>query len=197
MSTIGSAERKIGDIMVPVGNYLKVNADTGFREIVSVLRKSIDSAEEKSMSGGDTLLVYDNNLLAGFISLEEVLGAIEPQFLKGGTYRGWTISKEWAIPVFWEGLFTDRCIEATDKKAREIMQPVEFSVEQEDPLIKAVYGMTKHSAKNLPVLSDSLAVGVVRSRELFMEISALVSTSGAAVYSIEKSQSAAGRAAVK
>ncbi len=126
-----------------------------------------------------------------------MLNAIEPQFLKGGTYRGWTVAKEWAIPVFWEGLFTDRCIEAADKKARDMMKPVEFEVGTEDPLIKAVYGMTKHQTANLPVVSDGLAVGVVRSKDLFMEVSALVSTAGAPVYTLEKAQAPAEKTASK
>lgn len=190
-----SREKKLGDIMIPLQEYLAVSADTGFGEIVTTLRKSLEPADGKPLKGSDTILVFDNNMVAGFISLVEVLGAIEPQFLKGGTYRGWTVSREWAIPVFWEGLFTDRCIEATDKKAREIMKPVEFQVEAEDPLIKAVYGMTKHSSRNIPVAQDGLVVGIVRSRELFLEVSALVSTAGAPVYTLETPQAAAHKAA--
>jgi CBS domain-containing protein len=192
-----SKEKKIGDIMVPVQNFMAVNSGAGFREVVTALKKSLDPGEGKPTKGLDTILVYDNNLLAGFISLEEVLNAIEPQFLKGGTYRGWTVAKEWAIPVFWEGLFTDRCIEAADKKARDMMKPVEFEVGTEDPLIKAVYGMTKHQTANLPVVSDGLAVGVVRSKDLFMEVSALVSTAGAPVYTLEKAQAPAEKTASK
>lgn len=186
-----SSEKKIGDIMIPLQDFLKVAADADFREVVTVLRRSLDPA-----GGADTILVYDNNLLTGFISFEDVLNAIEPQFLKGGTYRGWTVNKEWAIPVFWEGLFTDRCIEATGKKAKDIMKPVEFEVEAEDPLIKAVYGMTKHSTKNIPVVRDSLVAGVVRGKELFLEVSALVGTAGAPVYTLEKSQASGGKTAV-
>ncbi len=185
-----SKEKKIGDIMLSLQDYLAVPAEAGFREVVTTLKKSLDPADGKPLKGADTVLVYDNNLVAGFISLDEVLGAIEPQFLKGGTYRGWTINKEWAIPVFWEGLFTDRCIEATGKKAKDIMKPVEFEVEAEDPLIKAVYGMTKHSVRNVPVMSNGLVVGIIRSRELFLEISALVSTAGAPVYTLDRTQAA-------
>ncbi|MCL6610739.1 MAG: CBS domain-containing protein [Peptococcaceae bacterium] len=188
-------EKKIGDIMLSLQDYLAVPAEAGFREIVTTLKKALVPGGGNPVKVDDTVLVYDNGLVAGFIGLEEVLGAIEPQFLKGGTYRGWTVNREWAIPVFWEGLFTDRCIEATDKKARDIMKPAEFHVEAEDPLIKAVYGMTKHSTSHVPVVRDGLAVGVVRSRELFLEVSALVSTAGAPVYTLEKAPAAGKTAA--
>lgn len=177
-----SREKKVGDIMVSLKNYMAVPADAGFREVVSTLGKSVGNDKE---NGLNTVLVYENNLLAGFITLDVVLRAIEPQFLKGGTYRGWTVDTEWAIPVFWDGLFTDRCIEATGKKARDIMIPVEFEVDTGDPLIKAVYGMTKHSCENLPVVQEGLVVGVVRSQDLFSEISALVGTSETPVYTLE------------
>ncbi|MFZ5631903.1 MAG: CBS domain-containing protein [Bacillota bacterium] len=184
-----STEKKIVDIMVSPDNYTAVTAGAGFREIVGALKKSLTSG------GPDTILVYDNNLLAGFIGFGEVLNAIEAQFLKGGTYRGWTVNKEWAIPVFWEGLFTDRCIEATGKKAGEIMKPVQFAVETGDPLIKAVYGMTKHSTGNLPVLRDGLVAGIVRSKELFLEVSILAGSAGAPVFTLDRMQAAGGKTA--
>ncbi|MHB8156572.1 MAG: CBS domain-containing protein [Desulfocucumaceae bacterium] len=186
-----SKEKIIGDVMVSLQDYSAIPANAGFREVVSTLKKSVVD------KGVDTLLVYDNNLLIGFISIEEVLSAIEPQFLKGGTYRGWTVNKEWAIPVFWDGLFTDRCIESTGKKAREIMKAVELEVETTDPLIKAVFGMSKHSAKLLPVTSDSLVVGIIRGEELFMEINALVGTAETPVYILEKVKTPKATAAAK
>ncbi|MHB8918171.1 MAG: CBS domain-containing protein [Desulfocucumaceae bacterium] len=188
-----SSEKKIGDIMLTLKDYLSVNADAGFREVVTTLKKSLEPADGKPLKGFDTILVFDNNLLAGFISTQDVLNALEPQFLKGGTYRGWTVNKEWAIPVFWEGLFTDRCIEATDKKAGDIMKPVEFTVDAGDPLIKAAYGMTRHSARNIPVKVDGLVAGVVRSKEIFYEVSALVSSGGAEVFTMEKIQASGAK----
>lgn len=182
-----SREKKMEDIMVSLQSFVAVSANAGFKEVVSALKKSLTQGNGDSLRP-DTILVYDNNLLAGFINLGDALNAIEPQFLKGGTYRGWTVNREWAIPVFWEGLFTDRCIEATGKKARDIMKPVEFEVEVGDPLIKAVYGMTKHSTENLPVLDQGLVAGIVRNEELFQEISALVGTGGAPILTLDRIQ---------
>lgn len=184
-----SKEKQIADVMISLQKFMAVSADAGVKEVVSALRKSI------TLKDLDTVLVYDNNLLTGFISIDDVLTAIEPQFLKGGTYRGWTVNREWAIPVFWEGLFTDRCIEATGKKARDIMKPVEFEVEAADPLIKAVYGMTKHATANLPVLNDGLVAGIIRSEEVFAEIDALIGVSDTPVLTLETVRSAAKKAA--
>jgi hypothetical protein len=121
----------------------------------------------------------------GFIGLDDVLKAVEPQYLTGKTYRGWTIDTAWAVPVFWEGLFTDRAHEAFDKKVRDIMTEVEFQVNTEDTLIKAVYGMGKQKSFLLPVLEDSRVVGIVRSMEVFHEICELVSCEEAPVYSLD------------
>lgn len=190
-----SNEKKIADIMVNPDNFIAVTTGAGFREVVGALRKSLTMADTDPAGETGAVLVYDNTLLAGIIGIEEVLNAIEPQFLKGGTYRGWTVNREWSIPVFWEGLFTDRCIEATSKKAGEIMKPVEFTVDAGDPLIKAVYGMTKHNTRYIPVMQDGLMVGVVRSQELFIEVSVLVSSSEAPVFALDRIKAPAGKAA--
>lgn len=188
------SEKKISDIMIPIDTYLAISADDGFKEAVSALKKSYCPSEGEICSGHTTILVYDNNMLVGMIGLEELLKAIEPQYLKGNTYRGWTVSSEWSIPVFWEGLFNERTQDAMDKKARDIMSPIDFLVEGEDPLIKAVYGMGKNKVNILPVTEDGRVVGMVRSTELFQEICNLILEDGAQVYSLNRLTESAKKA---
>lgn len=180
------SEKKIREIMVPVDEYLAISADDGFKEVVSALKKSYCPQEGEPCNGHTTVLVYDNNMLVGMVGLEDLLKAIEPQYLKGNTYRGWTVGAEWSIPVFWEGLFNDRTHDAMDKKARDIMSPIGFQVEGDDPLIKAVYGMGKNKVNILPVIEDGRVTGMVRSTELFQEICNLVLEEGAQVYTINR-----------
>ncbi|MFZ5597819.1 MAG: CBS domain-containing protein [Bacillota bacterium] len=175
-------EKKIGDIMIPLKNFATVPANAGFKEVISTLKSSLT----ENNNGMDALLVYDNNIPAGIISQEEILNTIRPQLLKDGTYRGWTVNNEWVIPVFWNGLFTVRCIEATVKKAGEIMKPLVFIVTSEDPLIKAVYGMSKYQVRYLPVTHHKIISGIVRQEELFLEICGLVCSEHEQVHTIDK-----------
>lgn len=180
------SEKKIKDIMISLENFLTVTPSDSFEKIVTIFNKAIGSA---GATGTDqtTLLVYDNNSLTGLIRISDLLEAIEPQFLKGNGYRGWTVGSEWQIPVFWEGLFTERTREALDNKtAQDILHPVQYMVEADDPLIKAVYGITRHTVNILPVQEDGRTVGMIRSQEIFHEISNLVATDETQVYALNK-----------
>ncbi|MGQ9558261.1 MAG: CBS domain-containing protein [Desulfurispora sp.] len=177
-------ERQVRDLMVNVEQYPAVTSDATFREVAAALKRSCPQA------GGDVqtraVLVYENNLLTGLVSLEDLMRAIEPQYLKGGTYRGWTVDAAWAIPVFWEGLFTERCLDAAERRVREIMRPVDFCVNADDPLIKAVYGMGKYQTNILPVVEEERVIGMIRSIEIFQEITSIILADESKVYEMER-----------
>ena len=184
MSSIN--ERIIKDIMIPVNDYLSVNAGTTLPEAAAVLKKSFCPNGGEPCNGHPNILVYDNNVLVGTLGFEDIFKAIEPQYLKGGTYKGWSVDATWSLPVFWEGLFTDRCQEAMDKKVTDFFRPCEFSLHPEDPLIKAVYGMAKYNVNILPVMENEKVKGMVRSSEIFQEICSLMLGEGAKVYQMGK-----------
>ena len=180
------SEKKIRDIMTPLDSFLTVYPSDSFESAVATLKKAIDSAEGQE-SKQPNLLVYENNTLIGLVRISDLLEAIKPQFLKGNTYRGWNMGSEWQIPVFWEGLFTERTREALDNKTvRDILYPVSYSVEADDPLIKAVYGMTRYMVNALPVAEDDRTIGIIGIQELFHEIAGLVVTGEAQVHALNK-----------
>ncbi len=179
-------EKKIRDIMLPLNNFMAVAPQDSFEKTVSTLNKFLRSEDAPAIDTA-ILLVYENNALIGIIRINDLIEAIEPQYLQGKTYRGWTAGSEWSIPVFWEGLFTERVREAIDgKTAKDIMHPLEYDVEADDPIIKAVYGMTRYSVNILPVKEDGVITGMVRSRELFQEISSLVAIDEAEVFALNR-----------
>jgi hypothetical protein len=149
-------EKTIGDIMIPVEKFTAVDAGDGFQTVVRAYKNSTYPV----------LLVYDNNLWAGFIGLKDIISTIEPFFLKGSSYRG---RKSWSLPVFWEDLFQQRCIEARIKNAGQMMKEVDLQLSVNDPLIKALYGFVKYSTDFLPVAHNDDLVGIVYSAELFEE----------------------------
>lgn len=134
-------EKKIRDIMIPAEEYTAIPADANFQVAVGLMKKSFCPREGEPCAGHSTLLVYDNNTLVGLLTLDDLLKAIEPQYLTGKTYRGWSVDPAWSIPVFWEGLFTDRTLDVIDKKVSDIMSDAAFQVDVDDTLIKAVYGI--------------------------------------------------------
>ena len=176
-------EKRIRDIMIPAGEHIAIQADANFKDAVTLMKKSFCPGENGPCTGHSTLIVYDNNVLVGLLTLDDLLKAIEPQYLTGKVYRGWSVDPAWSIPVFWEGLFSDRTYEAIDKKVKDIMNPLDFWVDADDTLIKAVYGMGKQKIYILPVMEERRVAGIVRSMEIFREICEFVLGEEASVLS--------------
>jgi CBS domain-containing protein len=160
------SEKKVKDIMTTISDYSSVSADSTVGEAITVLKKSFCPSDNGPCNGHRTVLVYDKNEMVGLITFRVLLTAIEPRFMK---------VDQWAVPVFWEGLFTERCREEARKKVREIMTPIKLVVlDAEDTIIKAVHAIIKHKLGSLPVVRDGAVVGMVRINEIFHEISNLV-----------------------
>ena len=60
------------------------------------------------------------------------------------------------------------------RKVREITRPIEVAIESKDHIIKGIYEMVGYGLTLLPVLDSGRVVGVVRSVELFRELSLIV-----------------------
>ncbi|RJQ28116.1 MAG: CBS domain-containing protein [Peptococcaceae bacterium] len=160
-------EKKVKDLMIPIEEYSRVNINSTVKEAIMVLKESFCPAGTEHCTGHRSVLVFDDDdNLVGLLTFRSLLVAIEPRFLK---------VEQWAVPVFWEGLFTERCREEAQKKVKEVMHPITLvTVNAEDTIIKTVYAMIKHKLGALPVVSNGRVVGMIRITEIFNEISELV-----------------------
>lgn len=166
-------DKKAGEIMIPAKDYLTVPVEGTFKDAADALARSMNTYNEEGAQGHQLVLVTDDGKICGLVSLKELLNAIEPQFLKSGNYRGWNLPGSWAIPVFWEGLFNERCLTAAKKPVKEIMLPLDEEIDVldvNDTMIKAVYYMTKHGLDAIFVLKDGEVVGLLRNTEVFQEM---------------------------
>jgi hypothetical protein len=116
--------------------------------------------------------------MVGTFGIPELLSAIEPHHLKGTVFGGTKDYNVWAMPVFWEGLFTERCIDAANKKAIDHMRPIENYVDVKDTLLKAAYSMTQNNIDEVAVKNKGRIVGMVRRADLFNEITRLMVCGG-------------------
>jgi CBS domain containing-hemolysin-like protein len=166
-------EKKVKDIMTSVAEYSSVSADSTVGEAISVLKNSFCPNNRGHCHGHRTVLVLENNKPTGILTFRTLLTAIEPRFMK---------VDQWAVPVFWEGLFTERCREEAGKKVREIMTPITLvALTVEDTIIKAVHAMIKHKLGTLPVVDGNKLVGMIRTNEIFNEINNLMADHPAAM----------------
>jgi len=166
-------EKRVKDIMTPIGEYSSISVNSTVGEAISVLKKSFCPIENAPCNGHRTVLVHDNNKLIGILTFRTLLTAIQPRFMK---------VDQWAVPMFWEGLFTERCREEAAKKVKDILTPINLvALDADDTIIKAVHAMIKHKLGSLPVVKNGSMVGMVRINEIFDEISDLVADMPAAV----------------
>lgn len=159
-------EKKVGDIMIPVRNYKIISHSCTVAEAIVVLHRAFYQ-RGKGGQGHRSIIVSDDygNPL-GMVTFRSILNALEPFFAK---------AQHLSVPVFWEGLFSERCRVEAQKSIKEIMHPINvIALDANDTLIKAVHAMIKHKLGTLPVKKNNRLVGMVRVNELFEEVHELV-----------------------
>lgn len=154
--------RRVGDLMVDVFDFPHVPFWFTIRQAIGIIKASL--AEAGRFPETSTILVFDEKYcLLGTMGLRDIFKGIEPRFLQAPAVAG---AGEMALP--WDGLFCGETKLKTERPVREVMNPVKFSVSQEDPAAKAAYLMIHNDLVLLPVLEDSKKlVGIVRMVELF------------------------------
>jgi len=153
-------DKTVKDLMLPLAECPTVSPDDTVQRAVTLLKTG-------AVSGHQCVLVMnEHDQPVGLLSRRVLLRTMEPEFV---------ITDRWALPVFWNGFFTNKCKEEAKKKVREIMRPINLlTVEASDPIIKAVHIMVSKHVGLLPVLEGDKVVGVLRLHEIFQEIAGLV-----------------------
>ncbi len=167
-------EKRVKDVMIPINEYPTISAEATLKDAVRVMRNFFETQNQKPPAGPVQVFVVEDNELVGIFGISELLTAVEPQFLKGVAYIGMKMPSSWAIPVFWDGLFTERCMEIAYKRVKEFMYPIEHHIDVNDTLLKASYSMAKYKTDAVSVKSNGRLVGVVSSIDVFREISRIV-----------------------
>jgi CBS-domain-containing membrane protein len=125
------------------------------------------------------LLVFDEKYrLLGYVRRRDILRGLEPSFVKGppSEYRKKLFDVEFD-PNLLE-VMTEQWLahirERAEKSISDVMLPIEVTVSAEDHILKIIHEMVVHDMSMLPVLRDSKVVGVVRTVEVFHQISEMV-----------------------
>ncbi|AGL03017.1 CBS domain-containing protein [Desulfoscipio gibsoniae] len=167
-------EKKVQDIMIPMYDYPTVSAKATLKDAVQVLMNAYNPQKNKPRTGRQCVFVVENNEMVGIFGINELLAAIEPHHVKGTIFGGTKGYNVWAMPVFWEGLFTERCAEVTNKQVIEYMRPIESYVDIKDTLLKAAYFMIQNNIDDVAVKDKGRIVGMIRRADLFKEITRLM-----------------------
>lgn len=159
--------KKIRDIMVPLSEYPHVPYWLTIRQAMGVIRKICIKYKGVYYEPG-TMLVFDQQYrLLGILRRRDLLRAIEPNL------NNLYLEEENNIDNNdkpWEEIFKKYSQEDAQRPVSEVMTPIEFTVDPDDSIEKAIYMMIKNSVGLLPVMSGEKVEGVVRMTDVFIEV---------------------------
>jgi len=166
------------DIMIPIEKYPHVSHMCTLREaIVEIEKISLEVNRRKSLPRA--LLVFDDkNQLLGIVRRRDILRGLEPKFLQNipSTLQKKLFDVEVDPNLVEISFGKDEKIfqEHTERPVSNVMLPISATINHDDHLAKIIYTMVSRNLALLPVLKDKTVVGVVRSVDVFHEVSKLL-----------------------
>jgi CheY-like chemotaxis protein len=170
------AERRVGDVMIPIADYTTVTADDTVASAISQLRESFGckaSTDSIMETGHRSLLVVGREGdVEGVVAITDLLDAIMPRYL---TVPKPTLADSIQYsPMFWVGMFTREVKAVASTRVRDVMSETPPAIASDATLMEAAYVMVQRGARRLVVERAGRIVGVVREQELFFEMDRLL-----------------------
>lgn len=162
----------VASLMIPLARYPHLRADATLREGILLIHKGMEKPE---LSGFRRALVLgDDNLLVGVISMSTLLRGLEPDVLRtepAGSYQGYVSQpgpeSSMAVQLFWEKVFAQGFGDEPRRPVGEVARPVTLTLAPEDKLARALHLMLTERQLMIPVVRDHRVLGVVRMVDIF------------------------------
>lgn len=169
---------QVGDIMIPLDQYPQISVNSSLREAIAQIEQAqLNVRSRRSLPR--VLLVFDETrCLVGTVRRRDIMRGLEPRFLvtQPLSYRKKLFDVQ--IDPNISELSYDRVVKGirqqADRPVREVMLPVDISLQYNDHMITAIYELVDNNRSVLPVMQHGKVVGVLRSVELFHELAQLV-----------------------
>lgn len=162
-------EKFVKDFVIPLDKYPHIREDQNLAEAIEQVLTFKWGINEKLLRFSDLFVLNKDGLVAGKITLADILTALEPKLLqkeKTPIFEGPDMDSA-SLAILWEESFFKNCRERGTKPVKEIMSPLPTVLHGKDPLLKALYLMLRSGEQSLPVLDDGRIVGILRVEELF------------------------------
>lgn len=154
-------EPTIAELMVSPSIYPRVYIDDPVTETLEALRKELFRASSEGGQAGQvrSARVYDRSeKFLGMIRVIDLLKLVLPPFLEASPYA-----------TFFTGMFLAQCKVVGNRDLHELIGEHIF-VDVNAPLMEAVHLMVRQHVVNLPVMEKGELVGVLRGREVILEV---------------------------
>jgi len=154
-------EIAIAELMVQPSLYPKLYEDEPIAAVLEAFRKAFHQPVPEGIQPGQvrSALVYDRNeKFLGIVRFNDLLKLLLPSFLGDSPYS-----------TFFTGMFLAQCKVMGNRSIRELIGHQVF-VDVQAPLMEAVHLMDKHHLINVAVMREGELVGVLRGRDIILEI---------------------------
>jgi len=172
-------ERKVKDIMVPLGDYAIVSKNANLTETIRSLEN-----QKKSFGGGPyrhraVLVVDDDGQVVGKVSQLDIMRALEPNYQRIGTdvrLSRFGFSRDFMNSMvkqyqLWERSLEMMCKIAEETKVSKIMYtPADHQkVKEDDSIFIAMHQivMGQHQSLLVTKKSGKEIIGILRSTDVF------------------------------
>ncbi len=159
-------ERTIAELMVPPDGYRRLYMDQPVADAVDALKETFFAPREHSDATQERLrsvLVFDrDDRFVGILRFPDLLKLVLPPFFTNLPYTS-----------YYTGMFLAQCKLIGNRKIADLLgEPV--SIAEDAPLIEAVHLMVIHHLINLPVMRAGHLVGIIREKDIILEIAARI-----------------------
>jgi len=178
-------KKKVGDIMSPVTEYSKVDAEAPLCEALNNLKKYNEAIKAGKTGIHKTMLVTDaSGRIVGKLSLYDFVKGLVPELAKEQTFsrKLYSILSARALEVADEvkevqerfqwlhSTFGELVKRETRKKVKDVMSPVHPLLHEEDTINKAIFIMFKENIRQPLVIRNDEVVGIVNLMAIFTEL---------------------------
>ena len=167
-------DKRAKDLMIPLDKYPHVPSWYTLLQVMEEMENcELEFNGRKSLPR--VVLIFDlDSQLYGMVRRRDILRGLEPGFL---TKKSLTHSKklfEVQVDPYLTEFNADQVIKGfrdrAERPVSDVMLPVEVTVDYEDHIITVINDMVANDLSLIPVLKDNTVVGVVRSVDVFCEV---------------------------
>lgn len=154
-------ERTIEELMLPASSFRRIYDDQPVRELLHEMGDSLHLhlAGKLSERGHLSVIVFDRQeRFAGCVYINDLLDLLIPSALKSSPYSS-----------YFTGMFLAQCKLVGNHLVGDLHYQV-HAIDLQAPLMEAVHLMVSQRLFDLPVLQEGRLVGMLRNRELLLEI---------------------------
>ena len=156
----GLREKTIAELLASPDRYRSLQADQPVRDAVEALHTAFHGDPVAGFEPGlRSILIRDGDgRFLGLVRFGDLIKLVLPEFLEGSPYS-----------TYFTGMFLAQCKLLGQRRVGDMLGEL-VTVDVNAPLLQAVHVMAEHGLINLPVMDGGKLVGILRQRDVVLQI---------------------------